>query len=108
MGSGSRLRPFGLIPAGSPRRCCSGQTLTRVLIPLFKKGEARASPFSEREGFEPSVPVRVLVLSRDAPSATQPSFHCEQWYSVWTFLGNERLLSKKREGVLLDEAGLIE
>ena len=30
---------------------------------------------SEREGFEPSVPLRVHVLSRDALSATQPSFH---------------------------------
>lgn len=29
---------------------------------------------SEREGFEPSVPVRVRVLSRDVPSTTQPSF----------------------------------
>lgn len=29
---------------------------------------------AEREGFEPSVPVRVRVLSRDVPSATQPSF----------------------------------
>lgn len=29
---------------------------------------------TEREGFEPSVPVRVRVLSRDVPSTTQPSF----------------------------------
>lgn len=29
---------------------------------------------SERVGFEPTVPVKVRVLSRDVPSATQPSF----------------------------------
>jgi filamentous hemagglutinin family protein len=34
---------------------------------------------SEREGFEPSVPLNgVRVLSRDVPSATQPSFHYDQ------------------------------
>ncbi len=29
---------------------------------------------TEREGFEPSIPLRVCVLSRDVLSATQPSF----------------------------------
>ena len=36
---------------------------------------------TEREGFEPSVPVRVHFLSREAPSATQPSFQRIHDYS---------------------------
>ncbi len=35
---------------------------------------------SEREGFEPSVPLNgVRVLSRDVPSAAQPPFRMNEW-----------------------------
>ena len=64
-----------------------------------KKEEAKASPFSEREGFEPSVPVRVLVLSRDAPSATQPSFHesyVTLFRSFWAMRGYLKNSSSRR------------
>lgn len=49
---------------------------------------------SEREGFEPSVPLNgVRVLSRDVPSAAQPSFHERNWRSI---LCDPPLLSKSR------------
>lgn len=39
------------------------------------KKAIKASKRTEREGFEPSVPLNgVRVLSRDVPSAAQPSF----------------------------------
>ncbi len=41
---------------------------------------------SEREGFEPSVPLRVLVLSRDVPLAAQPSFQYENSMVLLDFL----------------------
>ena len=31
---------------------------------------------AEREGFEPSVPVRIQRFSRPSPSTTQPSLRC--------------------------------
>ena len=37
-----------------------------------KWASARRPKDAEREGFEPSVPLRILILSRDAPSAAQP------------------------------------
>lgn len=44
-----------------------------VFLSLFSRESERVG--SERVGFEPTVPLEgVRVLSRDVPSATQPSF----------------------------------
>lgn len=40
-----------------------------------KEAGSWSTPAStEREGFEPSIPLRVCILSRDVPSAAQPPF----------------------------------
>ena len=51
---------------------------------------------TEREGFEPSVPVRVRVLSRDVLSTSQPPFQDshttgESWASYLLLLFSARL-----------------
>lgn len=57
-------------------RCVLFLIYSVVSIEFFQKKEPqqRGLLSAEREGFEPSVPLRIRVLSRDVPSATQPPF----------------------------------
>ncbi len=53
---------------------------------------------AEREGFEPSLPVKVNTLSRRADSTTLPPLQPELWKRLvpWFDLINKRFEGKKR------------
>ena len=49
---------------------------------------------AEREGFEPSVPVKIHTLSRRAPSATRPPLRLIKFGEIYPFLDGMSSINK--------------
>ena len=87
--SGSRIFPQGRMPTSVKSAAAPVIHRWRSVLPR-RRGQLpvvwtrakynKIKGLAEREGFEPPIPVKVCLLSRQVPSTTRPSLRKQSWH----------------------------